>query len=104
MYNVALVSPAMLARPAPAPKAAPVKPAPRRSIAPPVKPQPKKEPVALKKDKPRRLKPKPVKKQPDPSKLLARRLKRLERRVAAEQRAERKLASALSSAGELATR
>ena len=96
VYNVALVSPAVLARPAPAPKAAPPRPAPRRSVAPPVKPRSKKEPVALKKDKPRRLKPKPLKKQPDPGKLLARRLKRLERRVAAEQRAERKLASALS--------
>ncbi len=99
VYNVALVSPAALAPPAPpapAPKkAAPVKPSPRPA-PPAAKPAPKKEAVALKKDMPKRLKPKPVKKQPDTGKLLASRLKRLERRVKAEQRAERSLASALS--------
>lgn len=101
VYNVALVSPSVLARPAPAPPAPPKKAAPKPAPVkaapkPAPKPEPKKEAVALKKDQPKRLKPKPVKKQPDPSKLLASRLKKMERRVKAEQRAERSLASALS--------
>jgi colicin import membrane protein len=99
VYNVSLVSPSVLA-PAPAlapkPQAAPVKPAPRPALAPVVKPSPKKEAVALKKDKPQRLKPKPEAKQPDASKLLASRLKHMERKVAAQQKAERSLNSALS--------
>ncbi|MCF8035147.1 MAG: cell envelope integrity protein TolA [Desulfarculaceae bacterium] len=100
VYNVALVSPSVLSRPAPAPpapakKAAPVKPAVTRPKPAP-KPQPAKEAVALKKDQPKRIKPKPVKKQPDPGKLLASRLKKMERKVKAEQKAERSLASALN--------
>ena len=97
VYNVALVSPAALSRPAPAPPAP--KPAPAKAVPtarPKAKPEPKKEAVALKKDKPKRLTPKPVVKQPDPSKLLASRLKTLEKEVAAERKAESKLASALS--------
>lgn len=97
VYNVTLVSPAVLARPAPAPpapKAAPAKPTPRP--APVAKPEPKKEAVALKKEKPERLKPKPVAKQPDTSQLLASRLKSLEKEVAAERKAEQKLASAMN--------
>ena len=108
VYNVALVSPAVLARPAPAPpapKAAPKpapKPAPPKPVpakpAPPVKakPEPQKEAVALKKDKPKRIQPKPAAKQPDPDKLLASRLKKMEKEVAAERRDEQKLTSALS--------
>ncbi|MBU1276781.1 MAG: cell envelope integrity protein TolA [Proteobacteria bacterium] len=96
VYNVALVSPAVLARPAPAPPAPKAAPAPRTAPVPVAKPEPKKEAVALPKDKPARLKPKPVPKQPDPSKLLASRLKRLEREVAAERKAEQKLTSAMN--------
>lgn len=98
VYNVTLVSPAVF-RPAPAPpapKAAPAKPAVKPAPAVKAKPEPKKEAVALKKDKPKLLKPKPVAQQPDPSKLLASRLKKLEKEVAAERKAEQKLTSALN--------
>ncbi len=102
VYNVTLVSPGVLARPIPAapkpapkpaPKAAPLKPAIRP--APAAKPEPKKEAVALPKDKPARLKPKPAVEQPDPSRLLASRLKNLEKEVAAERKADQRLASVL---------
>ncbi|MCB2192917.1 MAG: TonB C-terminal domain-containing protein [Deltaproteobacteria bacterium] len=101
VYNVALVSPAVLSRPAPPPPApkpqpAPAKPAPVVKAKPKAKPEPKKEAVALKKDKPKRLKPKRVVKKADPNKLLASRLKKLEKEVKAERRADQKLASAMS--------